>query len=147
MIDNAPSGRTVDGLELEARRSLVDIAECDRVHRAAYEVVAALIESRWSLSAAVVVVSLRRLCEAVAGAQADAWPSTLAFLDGLANGNTVKAATNGDDSPLASAIGAVHRPPRANSKPVRDRTRCAADGRIVAQASEPAKNAQRPRPS
>jgi hypothetical protein len=90
MIGNAPSERTVDGVELEARRSYVDVAECDPVHRAAHEVVAALIESRWSLSAAVVVVALRRLCEAVTGAQADAWPSTLAFLEGMANCDAVK---------------------------------------------------------
>ena len=112
MIGSAPSQRTVDGLDLEACRSSVDTAEGDPVHRAAEELVAALIENRWSPTAAVVVVALRRLCEAVTGAQADSWPPTLPFLEGLANCNAVKAATNGDDLPLASG----HRrgPPAAS---------------------------------
>ena len=46
-----------DGLEIEGR---------DPVDHAAREVVRALIGTRWSLEAAVVVVALRRLCEAVA---------------------------------------------------------------------------------
>ena len=79
MLGNAPSQRTVDGLELEARRSSVDTAEGDPVHRAAHELVAALIENRWSPTAAVVVVALRRLCEAVSGAQTDSWPPTCRF--------------------------------------------------------------------
>ena len=111
MINGAPSKRTVDGLELEDHSSHLDIAECDPIHHAAHEVVAALIESRWSLTAAVVVVALRRLCEAVTGTQANAWPPMLPFLEGLTNWNIVKAATNGDDDlPLASVIGALHRP-------------------------------------
>jgi hypothetical protein len=42
-------------------------AEHDPVYQAAREVVQALIETRWSLQAAAVVVALRRLCDTVAG--------------------------------------------------------------------------------
>ena len=50
-----------DGLEIEGR---------DPVDHAAPEVVRALIGTRWSLEAAVVVVALRRLCGAVAAREA-----------------------------------------------------------------------------
>ena len=45
----------------------VDSEDHDPVHRVAREVVGALIETRWSLHAASVVVALRRLCETVQG--------------------------------------------------------------------------------
>ena len=48
----------------------IEIESHDPVHHAAREVVKALVETRWSLEAAVVVVALRRLCEAVAAREA-----------------------------------------------------------------------------
>ena len=45
----------------------IDIKEHDPVYQAARKVVQALAENRWSLHAAVVVVALHRLCEALEG--------------------------------------------------------------------------------
>jgi hypothetical protein len=49
----------------------LDINEHEPVYRAARDVVQALIQTRWSLHAATVVVALRRLCDTLQSA--DAW--------------------------------------------------------------------------
>jgi hypothetical protein len=62
-----PHGSLELGAETYRGDSLkIEMESHDPVHHAAREVVNALIETRWSLEAAVVVVALRRLCEAVA---------------------------------------------------------------------------------
>lgn len=74
MTDEPRSRGSAGALALGHRSSHVDMPERDPVHRAAQEVVRALIDSRWSLQAAVVVVALRELCETVTGTRVDAWP-------------------------------------------------------------------------
>jgi len=74
MTDEPRSQASAAGLALGRCSSRFDLPERDPLHRAAGEVVRALIESRWSLHAAVVVVALRELCETVTGTRVDAWP-------------------------------------------------------------------------
>ena len=68
-----------------SRNSEIDIAEPDPVHRAARDLVKALIESRWSLHAATVVVALCRLCEAVTGKKVNTAAPTWEYIDRIAN--------------------------------------------------------------
>jgi len=60
----SPEHRGTDDVELDDRGN-------DPVNRAARELVGALIDSRWSLEAAAVVVALRHLCETVEGVEVD----------------------------------------------------------------------------
>ena len=83
-MSNEPRSRERDGsFGFEGSSLQLDIRERDPVHQVAREVVDALIDSRWSLHAATVVVALRRLCETVTGTQVDTCPPTSAYLEQL----------------------------------------------------------------
>ena len=68
--DRRDGTREATASDVGAEEPDVDSEDHDPVHRVAREVVGALIETRWSLHAASVVVALRRLCETVQGEDA-----------------------------------------------------------------------------
>ena len=68
-VDRCDGTRELPAKAVRAHSLDID-SEHDPVYHAAREVVQALVDNRWSLQAAVVVVALHRLCEAVEGKDA-----------------------------------------------------------------------------
>ena len=79
MSDQRRREGTTAGVAGQPLDRVTGIDEHDPIHRAARELVRALIETRWSLEAAAVVVGLRRLCETVEGKEIDALLGTWQF--------------------------------------------------------------------
>jgi hypothetical protein len=70
----------------QANRALApETEQHDPIDRAARELVKALVDTRWSLQAAVVVVALRRLCETVEGEEIDALFPSWQSMERIAN--------------------------------------------------------------